>query len=79
MGATCGSETGSGPELNYGTFDVDALRQKFEQAGQGHVFNGFGDMDEGEKEQFIRQCNMFDVNQINQLFENLVTRPQQTS
>jgi len=56
MGATCGSEGTSGPELDYGSSDHDAIKEKFVQAGQGHVFNAWGDMDNFEKERVIAQC-----------------------
>ena len=76
MGATCGAADSSGPELDYGSTDVNAIREKFEQAGQGHVFNAWDDMDDREKQQFLNQCQQFDVNKMNTLFDSLVMRPQ---
>ena len=33
MGATCGSEGTSGPELNFDEIDPKVIRERFEQAG----------------------------------------------
>ena len=77
MGATCGSEGTSGPELNDNPQQLsDRIREMFEQAGQGHCFNAWQDMDQREKQVFLQQCQQFDVNQMNTLFQNLVVTPQ---
>jgi len=58
MGATCGSEGTSGPELDYrdNDTDCDAIRERFIQAGQGHVFNAWENMDEQDKRTLMQQC-----------------------
>jgi len=72
----CANEGGSsGPELDFGNQNWDEVRERFIAANQGHVFNGWEDMDDKEKESLIQQCCTFDVNHINQLYENLVVRP----
>ena len=79
-GSVCGSEGTSGPELNFNNEnkqDYNQVRERFVQAGQGHVFNGWDDMSEDEKARLIKECCTFDVDHVNQLYENLVVRPQQ--
>ena len=69
MGAACGGENTGGPELDYREVgDVDQIRERFVQAGQGHVFNAWDDMDEEERARLIQQCTTFDVNLINELY-----------
>ena len=77
MGATCTAGGSGGAELDFdnGGCAPDELREKFIQAGQGHVFNAWDDMDAEEKKKFTLQCSTFDVNLVNQLFENLVMKP----
>ena len=58
------SDTGRGHELDFAP-EENAVRARFIEAGQGHVFNGFGDLNEAEKQNFLQQCCQFDVNQVN--------------
>ncbi len=77
MGNTCGTAGDQGPELDYREdADVDEIRERFIQAGQGHVFNAWDNMDDQEKATLLKQCQQFDVQMINQLYENLIVRPQ---
>ena len=47
MGAACGGENAGAPELDYTGGTDDEIREKFIQAGQGHVFNAWDQL-EGE-------------------------------
>ena len=42
------SDTGRGHELDFAP-EENAVKARFIEAGQGHVFNGFGDLNEAEK------------------------------
>lgn len=48
--------------------DENTLRVWFREAGQGHVFNGFDEMTEMQKQSLLEQCNSFDVHQVNQIY-----------
>ena len=64
MGA-CGAGGSGGAELDYRSGDPNEIRERFIQAGQGHVFNGWEDMDDDEKDNFTKECCQFDVNNMN--------------
>ena len=42
------SDTGRGQELNFAP-EENTVRNRFIEAGQGHVFNGYGELNEAEK------------------------------
>ena len=68
MGQACSSGGASGSAYDLGQGNYNDIRAKFEEAGQGHVFNGWENMDEGERTGLLEQCQQFDVTLINQLF-----------
>ena len=62
----CGSVDSGAPELDFNAGgNVDEIRERFVQAGQGHVFNAWDEMNDTEKEILIKECCQFDVNNIN--------------
>ena len=58
------SDTGRGHELDFAP-EENIVRNRFIEAGQGHVFNGYGELNEAEKQNILQQCCQFDVNQVN--------------
>ena len=65
---------GAGQTLDFAP-DENKTKQKFMDAGQGHVFNGFEELGEAEKQNLLSQCCQFDVTQVNQLYSDLVANP----
>ena len=69
------TDTGmNGADLDFAP-DENKTKQKFIDAGLGHVFNGFEDLDETERQALLNQCYQFDVTQVNKLYEDLVANP----
>jgi UDP-N-acetylglucosamine/UDP-N-acetylgalactosamine diphosphorylase len=58
--------------------DTESLRNKYETAGQGHVFAYFDDLKPNEKAQLFQQLSSFDPNRINEL-ANKVLLPAEVS
>ena len=53
--------------------EIYALRkQDYEGAGQGHVFKEWDSLTEEQKINLIEQTDQYDVDQLNDLFEDLV-------
>ena len=75
MGATCGGQEASGAELDFDNGTANEVRERFVSAGQGHVFNAWEDMDESERASLVKECCTFDVNNINDLYANLIVKP----
>ena len=50
MGTTCESEGTSGPELNYMDESPQTVIQRFQNAGQGHVFNFWDELNDSEQD-----------------------------
>lgn len=55
------------------TADVAALRKKYEQAGQGHLFTYWDKLNEQEKEALHAQLSALDVDRVNRIFHKAVT------
>ena len=47
-------------------------KQDYEGAGQGHVFKEWDSLTEEQKINLIEQTDQYDVDQLNDLFEDLV-------
>lgn len=62
MGAMCSSAESSDPTMtrDVTVMGIDALKAKFESAGQNHVFQMHLDLDEDMQKSLERQANMFD-------------------
>ena len=79
MGNACtsGDDKGKGYEFddNMQNASHESVQDKFMMAGQGHVFNGYEDLNETEKQQLIDQCCHFDVDTVDQLYADLVMKP----
>jgi UDP-N-acetylglucosamine/UDP-N-acetylgalactosamine diphosphorylase len=52
--------------------DFATLRQKWESAGQGHVFRFFDSLDSAAKQRLLSQLEMFDPKHLSELAENYV-------
>ena len=53
--------------------EIYALRkQAYENEGQGHVFNAWDQLNEEEKVSLIEQTDQYDVDHLNDLFDDLV-------
>ena len=55
MGNCVSDGTTHGAELDFGE-DAQTTRERFEEAGQGHVFDGFDSMEESEQDRLLSQC-----------------------
>ncbi|MBO5255775.1 MAG: UDPGP type 1 family protein [Opitutales bacterium] len=51
---------------------MQQLKQKFEQAGQGHVFKFFDELDDSQKKALIEQLEMVDLQELDYLNKTLV-------
>lgn len=52
--------------------ELELLRQNFESAGQGHVFKYFNELDEAEKNTFLKQLEQIDLREIDELKATLL-------
>lgn len=68
---------GSKPE-EPSTEEVQQLRQKYDAAGQGHVFTFYDSLKTAEKSQLFQQLSTFNPNRINELAD-IALHPPQTS
>jgi len=62
MGAMCSSAESSDPTMtrNVAVLEFDALKAKYESAGQDHVFQMHQDLDEDMQKSLERQANTFE-------------------
>ena len=51
---------------------VTLRKHTYEKAGQSHVFKAWDQLSEKQRISLIEQTDQFDVDQVNNLFENLV-------
>ena len=52
-------------------------RKDFNMEGQGHVFNAWDKLNDEQKRSLYDQTEQFDVTQVNELFDTLVTHGDQ--
>ncbi|PLW41518.1 hypothetical protein PCANC_13091 [Puccinia coronata f. sp. avenae] len=55
------------------------LREKYQQAGQGHVFTFFDQLQPTEKEELITQLSTIDPQRVNQIFKQSTSKPDSDS
>lgn len=62
MGAICSSAESQDPQIERNTtrLGIEALKTKYENAGQGHVFQMYADLDEDMQKHLEAQANLFD-------------------
>ncbi len=56
--------------------DWRTLKRKFEEAGQGHVFRFWDELDEKARQQFLEQLKKIDLNLVTRLVHDFVRNPQ---
>ena len=55
--------------------DWERLREKFNQAGQGHVFRFWNELSEAERRAFIEQLKRIDLDLVNALVRQFIKNP----
>ncbi|KAI8990637.1 nucleotide-diphospho-sugar transferase [Trametes punicea] len=52
---------------------IDSLRQRYEAAGQGHLFTFWDDLTEPEREAFRAQLEALDVDRVNRIYQKAIS------
>jgi UDP-N-acetylglucosamine/UDP-N-acetylgalactosamine diphosphorylase len=53
--------------------DLDALKQRYTQAGQGHLFTFWDGLSEEQQSELFRQLNDIDVERVNEIYKKKVS------
>lgn len=51
--------------------DFDTLKQRFDDAGQGHIFKYYDEYNDEEKDQFLEQLRQIDLEEISRLYKDV--------
>ncbi|KAI8991935.1 nucleotide-diphospho-sugar transferase [Mycotypha africana] len=58
--------------LPYSDNEIQALRARFDNAGQGHVFNFYDSINEDEKAELLKQLMKIDVENLNKIYDKAI-------